>query len=76
MTPAQTVLAYRRFFSGAPAAAVLREHTSLTPGDLALVARKPRILGPDSDNDATIVRMLEQEAAVQTPAGAAHRLER
>jgi ATP-dependent 26S proteasome regulatory subunit len=64
MTPTQTELAYRRFF-GRAAPAVLREHASLTPGDLALVARKLRVLGPGSDNDAMILRMLEQEAAVK-----------
>jgi SpoVK/Ycf46/Vps4 family AAA+-type ATPase len=63
MTPAQSAAAYRRFFDRPPPAA-LRELTALTPGDFTAVARKLRFLGEEARKDGALLRLLEQETAV------------
>lgn len=64
MTPQQSRQAYERFFARA-APAALAEITALTPGDLAAVAKKLRVLDAARASDGAILEMLEQEVAVK-----------
>jgi transitional endoplasmic reticulum ATPase len=64
MTQDQARKAYKRFF-GRSAPSALGELTALTPGDLAVVAKKLWVLDGGACDDATILQMLEQEVAVK-----------
>jgi ATP-dependent 26S proteasome regulatory subunit len=67
LTPAQTALAWRRYFATEPPKA-LCELIALTPGDFAAVARKLRVLGATAGGPETL-RLLEQEVAVKNLPG-------
>lgn len=64
LTSAQTALAWRRFFERAAPLALSRIE-DLTPGDFAVVAKRLRFLDEADRNDAAILRLLEQEAAIK-----------
>jgi transitional endoplasmic reticulum ATPase len=64
MTPEQSRQAYERFF-GRAAPAALKELAALTPGDLAVVAKKLWVLDSAHASDAEILEMLEHEVAVK-----------
>jgi transitional endoplasmic reticulum ATPase len=64
MTLEQSRQAYERFF-GRAAPVALKDLTALTPGDLAVVAKKLWVLDSAAASDAAILEMLEQEVAVK-----------
>lgn len=61
--PVEAAVAFRRFF-GMEAPASLSALSTLTPGDFAVVARKARFLGAETDPDK-LVAMLEKECAAK-----------
>lgn len=63
LKPEQRLAAFRHYFGLEPPLA-LRELDLLTPGDYAVVRKRARLLGVESD-PAELLRMLRQEVAVK-----------